>query len=274
MDFALNQIAAPTLDSRSFIDLAARLGCTGVELRNDLADKQLTPREFMDGETPAAIGGYARAKGIRLLGLSEVYGFNRWSGSISDKVKLLVAQAKESGAESLSLIPSNDGAQEPDDKRLSDLRSALALILPMLEEADLVALVEPLGFATSSLRHKREAIEAIEAVGGRGHFRLVHDTFHHFIAGEEEFFPEWTGIVHISGIIDPLLEPGEMRDGHRILVDTRDRLQNVQQVKALRAGGYSGAFSNEPFATAVHADENIEDSLSASIRHIAEHVVR
>ncbi|WP_210308096.1 hypothetical protein [Mesorhizobium huakuii] len=86
---------------------------------------------------------------------------------MKDKIKLLIAQAKEAGAESISLIPSNDGAIEPDEKRLSDLRGALAVILPMLEEADLVVLLEPLGFTTSSLRRKREAVEAIEAVGGR-----------------------------------------------------------------------------------------------------------
>ncbi|QND69444.1 TIM barrel protein (plasmid) [Mesorhizobium loti] len=165
--FALNHMTAPKLTSKKLIDLASRLGCIGIELRNDLADKGLSTGEFFDGEKPSAIGEYARSKGIRLLGLSEAYGFNRWSDAMKDKIKLLIAQAKEAGAESISLIPSNDGAIEPDEKRLSDLRGALAVILPMLEEADLVVLLEPLGFTTSSLRRKREAVEAIEAVGGR-----------------------------------------------------------------------------------------------------------
>ncbi|CAN7533564.1 TIM barrel protein [Rhizobium sp. LjRoot254] len=268
INFALNHMTTPRMTSRELIDLAARLGCIGVELRNDLASKGLTTREFFDGETPSAIGEYARGKGVRLLGLSEVYGFNRWSGTIKDKVELLIAQAKDAGAESISLIPSNDGAVESDEKRLSDLRGALAIILPMLDEADLIALVEPLGFTTSSLRRKREAIDAIEAVRGKDRFRLVHDTFHHHIAGETEFFPEWTGIVHISGVVDPSLRPEQMQDNHRILVNEADRLRNVEQIRALNAMGYMGAYSYEPFAASVHADPNIEASLQSSMKFL------
>ena len=47
--FALNHMAAPRLDCRAFIDLAASLGCAGVELRNDLADKRLTERFIARG---------------------------------------------------------------------------------------------------------------------------------------------------------------------------------------------------------------------------------
>ncbi|WP_318528683.1 TIM barrel protein [Mesorhizobium sp. YC-2] len=251
-----------------------RLGCIGIELRNDLADKGLSTGEFFDGEKPSAIGEYARGKGIRLLGLSEAYGFNRWSDAMKDKIKLLIVQAKEAGAESISLIPSNDGANEPDEKRLSDLRGALAVILPMLEEADLIALVELLGFTTSSLRRKREAVEAIEATGVKDQFRLVYDTFHHHIAGEAEYFPEWTGIVHISGVVDPSLAPEEMQDVHRILVDKADCLRNVEQIKTLAAMGYKGAYSYESFAPSVHADENIEASLKTSIKLIENSVAQ
>ncbi|KRB58413.1 hypothetical protein ASE04_27695 [Rhizobium sp. Root708] len=265
MKFALNHITAPALDSRQFVDLAARLGCMGVELRNDLADKELTSRPFFDGARPAEVGEYARAKGIRLLGLSEVYGFNRWSDAMREKVKLLISQAKESGAETISLIPSNDGVEEPKKERLAGLRNALAAILPMLEKQDLVGLVEPLGFTTSSLRLKGEAVDAFEAVGGKDHFRLVHDTFHHHLAGETEFFPEWTGIVHISGVVDAGLRPEEMQDKHRILVNEADRLGNIEQIKHLNAVGYRGAYSFELFSPLVHVDPNIEAGLRASM---------
>jgi 2-keto-myo-inositol isomerase len=263
--FALNHITTPRLDSRAFIDLAARIGCVGVELRNDLADKKLTDRPFFDGEEPNAIGAYARGKGMRLLGLSEVYGFNRWSEEIRAKVDRLIKQAKESGAESISLIPSNDGAVMTDEARLAGLRHALQEILPMVESADIVALVEPLGFPTSSLRRKREAVDAIEAVGGRGRYKLVHDTFHHYLAGEDEFFPDDTGIVHISGVVDRRLTADEMQDGHRILVTPEDRLGNAAQIAALRAAHYNGAFSYEPFAASVHAASDIEGDLRASM---------
>jgi len=268
IDFALNHITAPRLMARAFIDLAQRLGCVGVELRNDLADKQLTGAAFFDGETPKSVGDYAHGKGVRLLGLSEVYAFNRWSDEIKAKVETLIAEAQASGAESISLIPSNDGRTESDDARLSALRDALARILPLLDKANLIALVEPLGFTTSSLRRKREAIAAIEAVGGKARYKLVHDTFHHHLAHETEFFPEMTGIVHISGVVDPSLTVEQMGDEHRILVTPQDRLGNIAQIKVLKAAGYNGAYSYECFAPSVHADGALEKHIAESLKLI------
>ena len=266
-------MTAPGLDCRRFLDLAAALGCVGVELRNDLADKKLSGAAFFDGEAPAAIGGYARSKGLRLLGLSEAYGFNSWDDAMRAKVQLLIDQAKASGAESISLIPRNDAPKWSDAERLAALRGALAGILPMLDKADMVALVEPLGFTTSSLRSKAETVEAIAAVGGLGRFKLVHDTFHHHLAGGGEFFPEHTGIVHISGVVDPSLKVDEMQDGHRILVDARDRLGNVEQMRALLAAGYQGAFSFEPFSPLVHALADPEAAIRESFGHMSGGVV-
>ena len=264
IQFALNHITAPRLTSQDFIDLAARLGCSGVELRNDLADKKLTDRAFFDGHDPVEIGAYARAKNIQLLGLSEVYGFNRWSDSILAKVERLIQEAQKSGAQSISLIPSNDGKVESDSVRLSDLRFALAQILPLLKKANLIALVEPLGFTTSSLRRKREAVEAFAAVGGQAHYKLVHDTFHHHLAEETEFFPEATGIVHISGVVDSKLSVDQMRDEHRILVSSEDRLGNIAQIAKLLDSGYKGAFSYECFAPSVHVNVNLDHDLKAN----------
>ena len=269
LSFALNHITAPQLPCRDFIQLARRRGCVGVELRNDLADKRLCERSFFDGESPRAIGELARSEGIRLLGLSEVYAFNRWSDDIRAKLDRLIGEAQASGAESISLIPSNDGRSEPDEARLEGLRDALSRILMMLAGTNLIALVEPLGFRTSSLRYKREAIAAIEAVGGKSRYKLVHDTFHHHLAGETEFFPEWTGIVHVSGVIDPQLTPAQMRDEHRILVDGRDRLGNVAQIGSLSAAGYKGAYSYECFAPSVHQSPTLEADLATSLTLIA-----
>ncbi|RFB80363.1 TIM barrel protein [Methylovirgula sp. 4M-Z18] len=253
LKFALNHMTAPRLDCRAFLDLAASLNCVGVELRNDLADKNLTTAPFFDGEAPAMIGAYAREKGLRLLGLSEAYGFNAWSESMRDKVQLLINQAAEAGAESISLIPRNDAPVYAGDEREEALRRALRNIIPMLDKAKLIALIEPLGFVTSSLRHKADAVASIKAVGGEAHFKLVHDTFHHHIAGDRDFFPEFTGIVHVSGVIDPDLAPEDMQDRHRILVDDRDRLDNLGQIRALLDAGYEGAFSYEAFSADVHA---------------------
>lgn len=266
--FALNHMATPQLGCRAFLDLAAQLGCVGVELRNDLADKKLSSASFFDDEQPSTVGDYARSKGVRLLGLSEAYGFNAWSDAMRTKVQLLIDQAKGSGAESISLIPRNDAPKLTEAERSAALREALGEVLPMLKAAGIMALVEPLGFLSSSLRRKADAVEAIEAVGGRGHFKLVHDTFHHHLASERDYFPEYTGIVHISGVVDPALKTDEMQDGHRVLVDGDDRLQNLEQIRALIAGGYGGAFSYEPFSPQVHALSDPAMALQGSMNFI------
>ena len=106
---------------------------------------------------------------------------------------------------------------------------------------------------------------AIDAIGAGQTFALVHDTFHHFLSGETEFFPERTGLVHISGVEDRTLAHEEIRDGHRVLVGEADTLGNVEQIRALLRGGYRGLFSFEPFAESVQAHENIAAALNESI---------
>jgi 2-keto-myo-inositol isomerase len=114
----------------------------------------------------------------------------------------------------------------------------------------MVALFEPLGFETSSLRSKAETVESL---GAAGRFKLVHDTFHHHLAGGGPIFPEHTGIVHVSGVVDPALAVSDMRDAHRILLDGRDNLGNAAQIAELRAAGYAGPISFEAFVPEIHA---------------------
>ena len=98
-------------------------------------------------------------------------------------------------------------------------------------------------------------------------FRLVHDTFHHYLSGEMRMFPERTGLVHISGVDDPTLPLGRMRDEHRVLVGADDRIGNIAQIVALMEG-YSGPYSFEPFAASVHALPDIAGALEASMHWI------
>jgi 2-keto-myo-inositol isomerase len=100
----------------------------------------------------------------------------------------------------------------------------------------------------------------------------VHDTFHHHLASETEFFPEWTGLVHISGVADADVSVDKMLDAHRVLVDKRDRLGNIPQIRALQAAGYTGPFSFEPFATEVQELTDPQAALADSIGWIREQV--
>ena len=102
----------------------------------------------------------------------------------------------------------------------------------------------------------------------------MHDTFHHTLAHGGPYFPDHTGIIHISGVVDPAVSLAQMTDAHRILVDAADRLGNVDQIAALQALGYDGPVSFEAFAPEVHASTQPGADLAASIQFIREGLVR
>ncbi|MBS1301176.1 TIM barrel protein [Loktanella sp. SALINAS62] len=247
MQTALNHMTVPHLSFVDLLDLAARLGCVGVEARNDIA------RPLFDGLDAADAGRIAADKGLRLVGLSQVYPFNSWDADREAAVRQLIDTAVAAGAETISLIPRNDGTGLGNGERQANLRVALKAILPMLQDAGLTALVEPLGFKRSSLRSKSDLVDTITAIDGQSHFKLVHDTFHHTLAGGGPMFPEYTGIIHISGVVDPDLGIDQMEDEHRVLVDEHDRLGNIDQIRALLNAGYDGPVSYECFSPATHA---------------------
>src|SRR5690606_32219631 len=97
---------------------------------------------------------------------------------------------------------------------------------------------------------------------------LVHDTFHHHLAADVDYFPEYTGIVHISGVADPAPATDEMRDDHRRLVDELERVGNIAQTAGLIMPGYDGAISIEAFSPQVHAVTDPAGRLTQSLDHI------
>lgn len=246
LPFALNHMTTPRLGYEEFLTLSRMLGCAGVEFRNDLGGA------LFGGDAPERVAAAARDAGQTIFALAEVKCFNDWSDTKAAEADALIETAVSLGAEAISLIPRNDGKGRGNGERQAHLRLALRELGPRLEEAGLIGLVEPLGFEICSLRFKSEAVDAVEALGLTGRVKLVHDTFHHHLAGGGEIFPAHTGIVHISGVTDPTLSISEMRDAHRVHVDARDRLGNIEQLQALQDGGYSGPVSVEVFAPEVH----------------------
>ncbi len=266
LPFALNHMTVARLSYVELLAVAADLGCVGVEVRNDL------PQPLFDGMAPERAGELALKAGLRLLAVAEVKRFNDWSADKAREALALMRIARAAGAEAVSLIPRNDGLGLGNGERQANLRLALRDLKPMLEDHDLVGMVEPLGFAICALRYKSEAVEAIEALGATGRFKLVHDTFHHALAGGGDYFPGHTGIIHISGVVDPVLAVDEMADPHRVLVGATDRLGNIEQIRALRAAGFKGAISMESFAPEVHASPDPKADLARSFDHIATHL--
>nr|WP_256368378.1 TIM barrel protein [Mangrovicoccus sp. HB161399] len=249
----MNQKTARNLAYEAFLDLAARLDCVGVEPRDDLG------RPMFDGIAPDLAGRMARDRGLRLLGVSEVYGFNVWDAAREAEICALRDLAEAAGAETLSLIPCVDG------REVLPLEEAMARIAPLFEGAAVRPLIEPIGFVTSSLRTKRPLIEAMARIGG---FGMVHDTFQHVISGQAELFPAQTSMVHISGISDPEAALDDADDARRLLVEAQDRCGNATQVRAFLDGGYAGAFSFECTTAEVWDRPDLEAAIRASFELI------
>jgi 2-keto-myo-inositol isomerase len=262
---ALNHMVAPALDVPRFFDIAAGLGCRGVEIRNDIGDGTVA-----GGLAAEAVARLAAQCDLTILSINALQRFNDWTEARAEEARALADYAGSCGARALVLVPVNDaGWQKPPEERRAGLRRALSGLAPILAGAGILGLVEPLGFEICSLRSKREAVAAIDELGLGDRFRLVHDTFHHHLTGEPELFSERTGLVHISGVEDRTVPLAGLRDAHRVLVGPADLIGNLGQIRVLHAGGYRGPVSFEPFAAGVHADPDIAGALRASIDHLA-----
>ncbi len=301
--FAVNHMSVAKASYQSLLDTASEAGCIGIEVRNDLDGK------LFDGVDPKEAGQMARDKGLRILALAEVKAFNRIKshGTQTQAVQTQAVQtqavqtieelasiASASGAEGISLIPANDGETLDSERRYAQLMQAVSEINPVLEAHDLTGFIEPLGFESASLRHKHEVVEVINELEVAERFKIVHDTFHHFLAAHlspsptlstplsdpnddsiradasdsDSFFAAHTGMVHISGLTLQSIAVNQMADGHRLLVDAGDRLQNIEQLNALAKAGYTGPVSIEAFSPLVHQYTDPAAKLKACFQFI------
>lgn len=265
LSFALNHVSVASRAYRELLDISAGIGAVGVEVRTDMDNA------IFDGMAPAEAGWLARQMNLRILTVSGLKQFDDWDDAKARQARALIEIAKEAGAEAISLIPRVDGLGLGNGERRARLRLALRALKGLLEEVGLIGLVEPLGFELCSLRFKSEAVEVIEALNAGTSFKLVHDTFHHHLAGGGPPFPEHTGLVHISGVVDPSLATAEMGDRHRGLVDSRDRLGSIEQINALLDGGYRGPVSFEAFASGACPLPDPVAALNSSMAFIRTH---
>lgn len=261
--FALNHILAPSLPPEDFFALCRTVGVTGAEIRNDLRQNAI-----MNGTPPTVIAADAEAAGVPILTINALQRFNEWTAEREAEAIELADYAREAGAGALVLVPVNDGTGKEDGVRQRSLATALKALKPILEERGLLGFVEPLGFDICSLRLKSEAVAAIKDCDGLSTFKLVHDTFHHHLAGEATLYPELTGIIHISGVVDPSVAVEDMRDGHRVLLDARDRTGAIEQLRQLTAAGLDVPLSFEPFSPEVQSLSDPAAALAESIAFI------
>ena len=262
--FAINRISAPRLSFPDYLAMCQRLGVSDIEIRNDLNGVEIS-----NGTPATQLRAAAAEAGITIRSINALYPFDVFDADLQQRALQLASYARDCGAQALVMCPLNsrDDARTA-SQRQHDLIHALKQLKPILDDHGITGLVEPLGFEECALRRKSEAVTAIYAAAGERHFRLVHDTFHHHLAGEDIFFPELTGLVHISGVESTTLASTDMRDGHRVLVGSADRLGNIPQLKELLARGYQGLVSFEPFANDIMEAPDSETLLRNSMDYI------
>jgi 2-keto-myo-inositol isomerase len=246
----LNRIIKPQIPLEEFLKFTADLSIKYVEVRNDFTDKGV-----LDGLSDAALQKTFKDTGIKALTINALYPFEdvRILKENIGKLKGLITEAKRINCPQIVMCPLNDANdQRSAGQRADELVTALTAYGPLFAEAQMIGLVEPLGFGICSLRTKKAALEGIARCNYPESYQLLHDTFHHYLSGETEFFPNQTAIVHVSGVLAGKTKAATT-DEDRILVTKDDIMDNRGQVTSLLEGGCTAPISYEPFSPQVRA---------------------
>jgi 2-keto-myo-inositol isomerase len=260
------------LNLEDFLKFTADLGLNKVELRNDLPGKGV-----IDTYSPEEIKDLLKKYGIEILTINALQKFNL--GVVLQQaikeLKELINLSLSIGCKAIVLCPNNDVNDRRNSKEIfKETVGALKSFAPLFEESNLLGYVEPLGFKESSLSSLVTAMNAIKEAGCPN-YKIVHDTFHHYIGPdtfdiiEDKYNLYYTGLVHISGV-ESVIPTEQYRDNHRILVSVQDRLKSKEQIELLIKLGYNGDISLEPFAKEVQKMEieEIKSAINKSIGYI------
>jgi len=272
--FAVNRITCPSLPLQDFFRFVAEeLGLTKVEIRNDLPGTGVT-----DHMAPAEAAEAARRHGIRILSINGMQKFNlkaMQDAKLSELEKILdVAAALHCTA--LVMCPNNDTGDHRDARsRVEETVSALAAFGPIFMRRGVQGWVEPLGFPESSLSSIVVAGEAVKR-SAFGCYRVVYDTFHHYLGPDTEkdvdaeFASRVAGLIHVSGVESDAAKSA-LKDGHRVLVSPSDRMKSRDQIARMISLGYKGDISFEPFSADVQAMST--KALAAALNKSIEYVI-
>jgi 2-keto-myo-inositol isomerase len=264
--FALNRIACPSLGLEDFYALAADIGLSGVELRNDLPGGRI-----VDGLPPARAAALAERYGLRVISINALQKFNLASARqvATEELNRLLDLAAALRCPAIVLCPNNDVRDaRSGDVRLRETVDALAAFAPLFTARGILGYVEPLGFAECSLPSLVTAVSAIKS-SGAGCYRTVCDTFHHFIGPDSAedigtaYDVSATGLMHVSGV-EAGIPVSQYRDPQRVLAGPQDRMDSRRIIARHVELGYTGDISFEPFSPDIQGMPR--DALAAAIR--------
>lgn len=271
--FALNRITCPSLPLDDFFRFAAEeLGLSKVEIRNDLPGGAV-----VDHLQPAEAAEAARRRGIRIISINALQKFNLKAvqdAKVAELEQILdVASALRCTA--VVMCPNNDANDHRDARnRVEETVSALAAFGPAFTRRGIEGWVEPLGFPESSLSSIVVAGEAVKR-SAFGCYRVVYDTFHHYLGPDTErdvdaeFASRLAGLIHVSGV-EAEVPKNACRDAHRVLVTPADRMSSREQVARMISLGYRGDISLEPFSPQVQGMST--KALAAAVKKSIEYL--
>ncbi|MGO9307704.1 MAG: TIM barrel protein [Spirochaetia bacterium] len=270
--FALNRIACPSLGLEDLFKFTADLGLSKVEIRNDLPGGAV-----IDGMPAAKAAELAQRHGIRILSINALQKFNL--GAVQEKNHDELAKLLELAAAlqctAIVLCPNNDTRDHRDPAhRVEETIAALKAFGPAFTKRGVQGWVEPLGFSESSLASVVVASEAVKRAGFPC-YKIVYDTFHHYLGPDTEkdidgtFASSQVGLIHASGV-EASIPKQSFRDAHRVLLSPADRTGSREQIARLVTLGYTGDISFEPFSAEVQRLSR--DALAAALTKSIEYL--
>jgi 2-keto-myo-inositol isomerase len=263
--FALNRTCAPQLPLDAFIALATSVGVQAVEIRNDIEG-----REFADGTPAKDVLARLQDAGLEVASVNALQRFNDWSPTRAIEAEAIIAYAAALGAPGVVLCPvhnEDNGWTEIEAER--NLRDGLRQLRPILLAHGVTGYVEPLGMKGSTMKRQAMAVAAVSDVDGWDAYKLCYDTFQYFRCNDTQLFPQHIGLAHMSGIARTDLLPGDLVEPDRGLIFVGDRVSNVTQLRGLKAAGYEGFVSMEPFSSEVQNDPELAAHLRASLEYVS-----
>ena len=260
ISFALNQIIFPDLPFKDFLTFSKRLNIKAIEIRNDIKTNLIKEND------PIKIKSICQDNDINILSINALQKFNIWNKDRENEFISLCKYADKANINAIVLVPVNDGSIKSQKEQIQLLEHSLININKIINNFNVIALVEPLGFNQSSLRFKSLTANVIKNLQSNK-FKIIHDTFHHALAKEKEFFPSLTGLVHFSGVSN-MYKNIELNDDHRSIVDDEDILENIYQIQTLSKSNYSGYFSFEPFSNTLINDKNMFKIVNSNFKFI------
>ena len=271
--FSLNRIIYPKLKLEDFYKFTEDLDLNKIELRNDLPGGKI-----IDGYTPGQLKELSKEYGMEILTINALQKFNLAAilPETIKELKKLINLSLSIGCKAIVLCPNNDVNDKRNSEEIfKETVKTLKSFGPLFQDSGIQGYLEPLGFKECSLRSLVIAMKAIQE-SGYPVYKIVHDTFHHYIGPDtfdtikDNYDISYSGLVHISGV-ECNIPVGEYRDNHRVLITEQDGLQNKEQIELLLKLGYTGNISFEPFSQKVQEMEmeKIKSAINNSIEYIS-----